>query len=191
LANSEVSENACWACKSQLKPKQEFCVECEHWQGPLRRFMQIPTTTLALLVALLSVFATAAPVALDLLERSQISLKFREVAFSQQQNDNGTFSYALSFEIVNFSLNGLVLDEEVKCYQSSGNTHVIHHDFTLYIPKNDMSVPANMSNLKNIAAYLASGIKNILGESYVCKVTYENIYGFRGKYSLDPLEPSA
>lgn len=50
-----MKEVSCWACLSPLKDKhQKVCLECNSWQN-WRRFVSISNTSVALLIALLSV----------------------------------------------------------------------------------------------------------------------------------------
>ncbi|WP_136658383.1 hypothetical protein [Nitratireductor sp. XY-223] len=50
-------EPVCWACRGGLKPNQQKCVECDSWQN-WRMYFAFSSTSLALLVALLSIVTT-------------------------------------------------------------------------------------------------------------------------------------
>ncbi|PTR35590.1 hypothetical protein SAMN05216376_12035 [Mameliella alba] len=51
-----MAEENCWACLSPLKKHQRVCLNCNSWQG-WRGWVGISNTTVALLIALLSVVA--------------------------------------------------------------------------------------------------------------------------------------
>lgn len=51
---------SCWACRSHIEDGQILCNECKNWQG-WRKYFNISTLTLSLLIALLSVLGTVGP----------------------------------------------------------------------------------------------------------------------------------
>ncbi|MEP1765538.1 MAG: hypothetical protein ABJJ53_02620 [Sulfitobacter sp.] len=59
-----MKEKVCWACGSSLKTDQKVCLECGSWQN-WRRHVGISNTSLALLVALLSVASLGSRTLLD------------------------------------------------------------------------------------------------------------------------------
>lgn len=50
----------CWACLQPIKSAQRYCLECKSWQN-WRRHLNLSTSTLSLIVALLAVTSTLIP----------------------------------------------------------------------------------------------------------------------------------
>jgi hypothetical protein len=74
LAEAQSEETTCWACKQAIPLGARVCTECSSWQN-WRKWVNISTVNLSLVIALISVLGAVTPTLMSLFERDHFSLK--------------------------------------------------------------------------------------------------------------------
>lgn len=103
-----MKEQACWACGTSLKKDQKVCLECGSWQT-WRRYIGISNTSLALLIALLSIVSLGGRTLLDLYEEFYPDL---EVNLSGQFDSERQTIHLRAYNFGNKSAN---LGANIRC----------------------------------------------------------------------------
>lgn len=103
----------CWACQSDILEAQKVCLECGSWQN-WRRYLNLSTATLGLLVALISVSGTAITAISDRLTQKVAVL---HVSGSSQNVRRGEDQYDVTFNLVirNLGSSVAIVNREIYC----------------------------------------------------------------------------
>jgi len=83
------SEKRCWACDTSLRPNQKLCLECKSWQG-IRSYLNVSSTLLSLLIALISVIGLVTPSVLGILSEDR-----PEISSIYDKYDYGYFEFTM------------------------------------------------------------------------------------------------
>lgn len=103
-----MTEKNCWACLSPLKKQQKVCLNCNSWQN-WRRFVSASNTSVALLIALLSVLTLVGTKLLYLYDEFYPTL---EVHISGYFNSE---SRAITLNAYNFGTKSANFGQNIRC----------------------------------------------------------------------------
>lgn len=146
----------CWACQSEIKPKQIKCLECESWQN-WRRALNLSNTTISLLIALVSVSTVFGSAYRNFFEK-----KIEQIQVIGEYVDDST----ITLKMRNIGNSPVIVGSRIDCSINFNRKNISPGDDQLFLSYFAVSNDINyLDNEKNISMKFtfpdADFIKNI------------------------------
>ncbi len=135
MGNKREKNRVCWACETDLTDHQNKCLECESWQN-WRRFIAISDSSLALLVALLSVLTVVVPVLAPYFKSHQEQLflsGFVKPVKSKPLGDRVLWSWRINLRLRNPMTESAFVESTLRCPMGSSIPLSIHSGSDTFI----------------------------------------------------------